>query len=50
MILRATEKNDVKEHMLNNDPTTNFLIMVGKITQKAQPLDKRINKVCKVTT
>ena len=40
-------QKEVKEHMLNKYPTTNFLIMAGEITPKAQPLDKLITKIWK---
>ena len=30
--------------MLNKYPTKNFLLFSGRITSKAQPLDKLINK------
>ena len=44
---KGHSKKEVKEHILNNYPTTNFLIMDRGITPKAQPLDKLINKIWK---
>ena len=40
-------KKEVKEHMSIKYPTTNLLIMSGKITPKAKPFNKLISKIWK---
>eukprot|EP00957_Ditylum_brightwellii_P064789 4916298-Ditylum_brightwellii.AAC.1 len=47
VIAPVYSKKEVKDHMKNSYPITNFLIMAGGITPKAQPLDKLINKIWK---
>ena len=44
---KGNSQKEVKEHMSIKYPTTNLLIMSGKITPKAKPFNKLINKIWK---
>ena len=44
---KGNRKKEANENILNKYPTTDFFIMAGGITPKAQPLKKIINKIWK---